>query len=301
MKRILILVCVFRCLILDALTPKCIHLESPDYIGGAGMFHNFNIVLGCLELLDNNPSLALKVDFKEKGLYYEPALGPNWWSYYFETSYFPAREKVLKRPVVKTLKDPEKAELGNAMHFYGSKDLAHLLITKYLRVKQEIIAEVEAFSQTHFIGKQLIGVHFRGSDKWLESNPVSYEQATFAVKQVVEAMEDYVIFVATDEQGFLDAMVQVFGSKVVFTASERSASQQPLHYFTTSPYKQGKEALIDCLLLAKSSTLIRTNSNLSAVSAFFNPTMQVINLNTVNPRLYEGISKKGKLNPLNQL
>jgi len=301
MKRMLILVWLCRGLSLAAVTPKCIHLESPDYIGGAGMFHNFNIVLGCLELLESNSSLSLQIDFKQKGLYYEPALGPNWWSYYFETSYFPPQLQISKRPVIKTLKDMEKAELGNAIHFYGSKDLAHLLITKYLRVRPEIIAEVEAFSQTHFIGKQVIGVHFRGSDKWLETNPVSYEQATFAVKQVVEAMEDCVIFVATDEQGFLDAMVQVFGSKVVFTASERSENQQPLHYFTATPYKQGKEALVDCLLLAKSSTLIRTNSNLSAVSAFFNPTMQVINLNTVNPELYKGISKKGKLNPLNQL
>ena len=51
-------------------------------------------------------------------------------------------------------------------------------------------------------------------------------------------------------------------------------NNNPVHYFNpknVSPYKLGKEAVIDCLLLSKCNHLIRTSSCLSLVSEYFNP------------------------------
>ena len=69
--KLVLMCCFFMCL--WGSSPKCLYLESPGYIGGAGMFHNFNIVLGCLELYDKNPHLSFQIDFKDQGLYYNPA------------------------------------------------------------------------------------------------------------------------------------------------------------------------------------------------------------------------------------
>src|SRR5690554_1375047 len=53
-----------------------------------GMFGVVNQVLGYVylyeeQLLPKHIS-GVVVDFGKTGLYYEPELGPNWWSYYFE-------------------------------------------------------------------------------------------------------------------------------------------------------------------------------------------------------------------------
>ena len=298
MKIKLLFVC-FYCISLWSVSPKCLYLESPGYIQGAGMFHNFNIVLACLELYDQNPHLALEINFKDQGLYYNPSQGLNWWSYYFENSYFPTREHSYKRAAIKLLKDEEKAELGNSMHFYSSREKAFDLIHKYIHVKQEILDEVEAFAKRYFDASHIVGVHYRGSDKWLEADYVSYASVLEVVKQQMVLEPDSKVFVATDELGFLEAMQEAFGDKIVYTKSQKSPNNQPLHYSTQDGYLQGKEALIDCLLLSKCQILIRTNSNLSAVSAFFNPHLKIINLNTMSHKLYQGVSRKGILNELN--
>lgn len=290
---------LLSCLSLWGASPKCLYLESPGYIGGAGMFHNFNIVLGCLELYDLHPYLSLEINFKDKGLYYNSSYGPNWWSYYFENSFYPPREHCYKRAAIKILKDHEKAELGNNMHFYAPREKAGKLIDKYIRVKQDILGEVEDFATRYFRASCMIGVHYRGSDKWLEANDVSYALAIEAIKHEIAKYDDSKIFVATDESDFLEAMQEAFGDKVLYTASQRRYDHLPLHYFTSDGYLQGKEALIDCLLLSKCQVLIRTNSNLSAVSAFFNPYLKIINLNTLRSPLYQGVCQKGSLNELN--
>ena len=280
-------------------THKEIVLDSPSYVGGGGFFHNFNIVLGCLDLIDQHHENSLRVDFKEQGLYYEPAKGSNWWSYYFDSVYFPSQSPSKKRAIIKTLSDQAKGGLGNGAHFFFSRERASYLINRYIKIKPEILAEVECFASKFFLNKKIIGVHYRGSDKWLEANYIGYDSVIDAVMKVA-SQEDCLIFVATDEKQFLDKMVQVFHERVVFTNSQRSEDGKPLHYHTTSPYMQGREALIDTLLLAKSEVLFRTNSNLSAVSAFFNPKMIVYNLNQVRQEWFLELIKEGSPNELNR-
>ena len=56
----------------------------------AGMFSEFAAVLGLLEHHDTWKRLyaGMRVDFKDQGLYFDPARGPNWWEYYFEPVVF---------------------------------------------------------------------------------------------------------------------------------------------------------------------------------------------------------------------
>lgn len=282
---------------LNAKGTRQLCLDSPHYIGGAGLFHNFNIVLGCLDLYDRYEYLGLTVDFKTEGLYYEEAYGPNWWNYYFEPIDLPARKTQKTATLLKYFKDEEKGALGNGAHFYMSRERAHTLIERYIKVHQEILQEVDEFYSRYLKEAVLIGVHYRGTDKNLEAEEVSYSAVADKVREHLEDAS-YKIFVATDEPEFLNYMQEEFAGKVYAIDAQRIQGK-PVHYTSKKCFLKGKEALIDCLLLAKTHLLIRTNSNLSAVSAYFNPQVPVVNLNTLNSRLYQGVLQYGVPNELN--
>ncbi len=284
---------------LEAKISRSIILHSPSYIGGAGMFHNFNIVLGVLDLYDVQNHFALTIDLGTEGLYYDSSYGSNWWSYYFKTLYYPLKKEYEnKKPLIKLFSDAEKGDIGNKAHFFMSRIRAHELIEKYIQVKQEILEEVDEFYEKFLKGYEIIGVHYRSTDKWLEAMRVSYQEVIDVIDRIIKKHPEktYKVFVATDEVSFLEIMKTRYN--VCYTTAQRM-DEQPIHYVSQQGYLKGKEALIDCLLLAKTHLLVRTNSNLSAVSAYFNPFVPVINLNTVNDQLYEQLRVQGCLNELN--
>jgi hypothetical protein len=263
------------------------------------MFHNFNIVLGSLDLYDMQDHLALTIDLQDKGLYYDASYGSNWWSYYFKTLHYPFHKEYLnKKPLIKMFSDAEKGDIGNRAHFFMTRIRAHELIEKYIQVKPEILKEVDEFYEKFLKGREVIGVHYRSTDKWLEAIPVSYQEVVEVIDKIVKQHPEnnYKVFIATDEVSFLQVMKNRYD--ICYTEAQRM-DEYPIHYVSQHGYLKGKEALIDCLLLAKSSILVRTNSNLSAVSAYFNPSIAVINLNRVNDQLYERLRVQGCLNELN--
>jgi len=96
----------------------------------------------------------------------------------------------------------------------------------------------------------------------------------------VEKPENFKIFVATDNQAFLDCMKQTFGNRVCYLEMERSTDDQPIHtQRKLNGYVKGEEALLDCLILSKSAFLFRTASNLNNASLMFNPSLPSFPLN----------------------
>ncbi len=61
-------------------------LGCPGGTDASGFFAEFGSVLGMLEHYDRWTGLyaGVRVDFKDQGLYYDPARGPNWWNYYLQ-------------------------------------------------------------------------------------------------------------------------------------------------------------------------------------------------------------------------
>ena len=89
--------------------------------------------------------------------------------------------------------------------------------------------------------------------------------------------EEYKIFVATDDAFFLQGVIDLYGDRVVYIDGFRSSDGNPLHGNSAySPYIQGKEAIIDCMLLSLSDVMIRTQSNLNEISAAWNLNLTVI-------------------------
>src|SRR5258708_21103654 len=91
------------------------------------------------------------------------------------------------------------------------------------------------------------------------------------------------MFVASDEQGFVDFMDDSIKDVPVYSRQDhyrsRSSDGPPVFLSDGGGYEKGEDALVNALLLAKCSALIRTTSTLSAWASLFNPDITVILLN----------------------
>ena len=245
--------------------PKHLALINPHYEGGCtGMFSVFNYVIGCLDLFENGEFTGITLNFGEMGLYYEKK-GPNWWNYYCE-------------PI-----SIGSTALRSVSHIWGeaakiiyhtecglSRDRVHQLISRYIHFKPYLLNMVNDFCKEFFFERPVIGVHYRGTDKDTEAKRVPYHVFKEEIEKYVAAnnLESFLIYVATDEDLFLDYMIDKFPDSVIFIPAERSIDGQALHFSTENPYQQGLESLMDCLILSRTDFLIRTSSNLSLWSTY---------------------------------
>ena len=244
----------------------------------AGLFSLFSSVVGLLECYDKAPLAAgISIDFGKEGFYFSPERGPNWWSYYFEPIELGDKER---SQAVKVTPD-QSADLA----FYCLRfppERANQIIKKYIKVRPEIQAQVQDFSQSNFQGSFVIGVHYRGTDKPCEAPQISYEAVSREIDSIIyKTPGNKKLFIATDEKPFLDFMKARYGTLVVCQDIYRSSNGAPLHYGRQQDnYKSGLEAVLDCLLLSNCDVLFKTASNLSACAVMFNPKIQVRQLST---------------------
>jgi hypothetical protein len=134
---------------------------------------------------------------------------------------------------------------------------------------------------THFGNFHVIGIHFRGTDKCGEAPRVPYEEVCAAVRTAIGVVgtEDWRLFVASDEQAFVDYMEDAFPDMVFSWETRRSTDGCPIDLRMEDNYKKGEDAVMDCLLLSRCHQLIRTASDLSLCSTYFNPDIPVVLLN----------------------
>lgn len=239
--------------ILFDVTSLCLHYDLGDYDG-------------------------IKVDFLGSGLYYDPDVGLNWWTYYFD-------------PIAEGRLDHAKRIVGDLPYSKPHeieqrtpRKTVSQIIDRYIHLREEIAETIDQFARTHFTGRHVIGLHYRGTDKYEEAPRVAYSKVVTEIRSYLDQHsfdECVVIFVATDEMAFLTKMVEEFGDRVVYYEDAfRATDHIPLHKNPALPkYHMGKDAVIDCYLLSKTDILFRTSSNLSLFSTFINPDLPVRMLN----------------------
>ncbi|MFL2832353.1 MAG: hypothetical protein ACJ0BK_01920 [Coraliomargaritaceae bacterium] len=246
-----------------------------------GIFSIYQQVLGALAVSKLiKSSLRIKTD---KGNYFtNERPEPGWWNYYFENDIYLPEHRQCERTInIEPSKGAAKlTHLGNAMPRRQAFQL-----TRLLKLQPDVLNMIDAFAGDHFAGKETIGIHYRGTDKVhgrsSEANHVSYTKIYEMIKmQKPETM----VFVATDEQNFIDFIKDRLGDRVLSINAQRSSDGLPIHHQTERVdanfdcYKIGLEAIMDCFLLARTNLLIRTDSNLSRVSTYLNPSLPVIDI-----------------------
>ncbi len=242
----------------------------------AGFFSLVFQVLGAVAFCRmQGHNLRLKFD---QGYYYDSDLGGSWWDYYFDTSNFLFSDNDSSPIWVS-----ESSALGQFT--YLGRDFHPLSANKILScfgVKDHIREKVTCYYQRNFQDREVIGLHYRGTDKvegqGQEAIRVPYE---YIYDSVLPHCKRAFIFVATDEAGFLEYMNKRFAGRILSYDAIRSFNGEPIHTTSQSrslAYRAGEEALIDCLLLSKCKLLLRTDSNLSLASTYFSPQLNTINL-----------------------
>ena len=257
---------------------------------GCGMFSVFHYLLGLMRDHETNIySGGIEINFGKNGLYYDHARGEeNWWNYYFDQVNIVNNNKCAEQDIQFDInKYGRLADSIEGVHgsLGVSRKEANALFKKYFKLESGIQAEVDRFAADHFSGTHVISVHYRGTDKSCnkgncEARKVTYEEMIENVQKYIREnhLETFKIFVAADEEGFVQRMQKEFPGKIAVSNARRSTDGQPLHFNTKNPYETGREALIDCLLLARGDVLIRTSSNLSKFATYINPDMQVIEI-----------------------
>jgi len=265
-------------------SPKKAHGKKKPYVDNFivmrgrnhGMFHVFDCVCNLIKCYEVGNCRGIEVNFDTNGAYYDQDYGKNWWSYYCEPIIL--GQKINVKTVVGA---------GTYINFWNKKPIVRKeifrLIKKYFHIKAHIQTKIDTFEKENFKDSFVISVHYRGTDKIAESPYVPYEKVPEEILKVMKTYgnKKFKIFVATDEQAFLDYMIALFGDRVCYNKDAlRSTSGKPVHLDKTfSRYKCGEDALIDCILLSKGNFLIRSSSNLSRWSTYFNPNIRVIELN----------------------
>lgn len=247
-----------------------------------GLFSCFQTVIGVLNHYDLGNCTGVEIDYQDKGFYYEPSKGLNWWTYYFKPLNF-SKFKNAKREV-----------LSSDLHIHFNLNTTHNLpierinyiIRKYIRINKDIKDEIKRFVNKNFKDNIVIGVHYRGTDKSTESPRLEYSAMRDAITKELQKYENssVLIFLATDEEALLTYLKNEFPGQIICLDAIRSTNSVAVHIGATENYRKGKEAVMDCLLLAQCDSLVRTSSNLSLCSTYFNPNLPV---QLLNPGFYD--------------
>lgn len=265
---------------LHTTTPKKEKGPSVVLNGDGGFFAVFSCVLSVLDHYDKKDFSGVKIDF-QSGLYLDLEKGPNWWEYYFEP--IQRKDKKAKNAPYHILTGAEILHY-TGLGFHVPRKRAYKLIKKYVHLKPDIKKDVKSFVKKNFKGHFVIGVHHRGTDKILEVPLVSYAKTLQALNDVIDGLSEsslkkLKIYVATDEQSFLNYMLSIYPSQIIHGNFVRSTDSSSLHggsHHYANNYQKGKEALMECLLLSKCKVLIYPQSALSLASTKFNPRLKAI-------------------------
>jgi hypothetical protein len=227
--------------------------------------------------------------------FYQPEMGDNVWSYYFEPI------MGLDADILKTTASPvlteEPGELlrdhqrtpERLATFWADEEpddkprwkdekraLGRAYVNKFLRVKPHILHKVDQFASDTFQGLNICGIHIRGTDLDY-ATPVPLSKYLEAAAHYLRSGYD-ALFVATDQEQFLDTFQEVFGPDRVFSLPAlRSDSVVPAFKRQEgTPYRRGEEVLIDILLLSRCQFLIKGPAAVGEFATWFNPDLECL-------------------------
>ena len=275
---------------------------------GAGFFSNFLQVVGYLSGLEGTDNVPV-VYFNRLFLYWSPSGYEgrmNGWEYYFE-------------PIIPEINASDLLGINDAdLQIYEGADFRRIsmeaakkkihfnstywvkatgwrgkfndeqrrnsarIVKKYVRLQESVLKRYESTRARIFDGRDMVGVHYRGTDKGGEIKGMGYpfiginkylEETDFYLK----SHEGSYVFLATDLESALTTFKKRYGQKLIYVDARRSVNGRPVHKHGAIP-KVGEEALMDALLLSSAKALICGYSHLTAAAAYFNINLEVKNV-----------------------
>jgi len=173
------------------------------------------------------------------------------------------------------------------------------LIREYVRPREHVRQAVERFWDEHMAGRQVVGVHIRGTDAVSDAEDRAHRKGSLVLERYGQAVDrlstpDARILVATDDERSLAYMTRAFGDRVISYGSRRHDGGQVAGRGPTGALMpayvardrreaalNGEEAVIEHLLLARCAVLVHNGSSLARTVLLQNPLLP--HLNTHRP------------------
>ena len=253
--------------------------------------------------------------------FYAPKRGPNVWEYYFEPVMGVSYEEIRKGLASGALSpdqlhsfrdeqvlnwhhaDPNRLAtfwaddepVDRAVWMAGKRALGRCYVRKFVRVRAHILAKVDHFYHQFIAQRHTLGVHIRGTD-FSYAEPTRLEEYLQAIHSHVRQrnLDEYQIFLATDQTQFVERFRAVFGDRIVVYECHRSSNHLPaFHSSTLDPYLKGEEALIDVLLLSRCRFLFKGAAAAGEYTMWFNDQLECVDLalrSDFDPRPFEQLA-----------
>jgi hypothetical protein len=234
-----------------------------------------------LRAIYHNPGKRFYVNLTKECVYKDFAITHtnNPWEYYFEQPSNITADMVVE-DTVGLVNDYESEYrdvfMKNPSEEYNkSRYTFNKLINEYIKPLPHINNKINNFIEQNFNGRNILGVHLRGTDHPDKLLPHKY---LAAIKEKINNYDK--LFVCSDEQERVDICVREFGDKVITHDSIRSDSPQCLHHRENTynyHYKIGEDVIIEAYLLSKVNFLLCcSNSNINYFSRAINPELPSI-------------------------
>lgn len=243
---------------------------------GSGLVVNLNRPVGLGAVLCH--ALLLHAYFEDEGIDGEiRASSPL---------YSEAGEDFLSRFFQRPAPVPSARALGNWSTGYLIAHVrpAHMplgracdLFARHFRPTDELNAAISAATDVSLFD---LSIHYRGTDKYLESGHVGYEGVFAAMAAELAGRETANVFLATDDAAFAAELKTRFPG-LHYTSYDLGEVEPglPRHFSDLSPTDKALEALVNIFLLARARVCIRTSSYMSAASTFVNPSLRTVTIN----------------------
>lgn len=256
-----------------------------DLCARVGFFAQMNWLLYILRHCEQR-GLVPRVRFSSPW-YVDPARDPNWLA-----CHFAARDSALwlDAPVgpvpvhVSQVGELDELGLSRRASLGLSLEEAHGLLDRHLSPLPEVEALVDDYVSRSFHPGGTLGVHYRATDKGSEARVLSTAEMLLAVREHLDRHPHYrCLYLASDDARFVErALRELDGITIVVREDElRSRDGRAVHTRADGEenLRKGREALVNCLLLARCDGLLRTASFLSGWASVFNPALPVRLLN----------------------
>jgi hypothetical protein len=217
------------------------------------------------------------------GIYGEPTAKVDWFRQLFDTLREPegaVADRLAERSSIRKSKIKDVSELGFRAHYEMRLSLAAAssLFNGTYRPTADVRAEVDSIAKGLGISQSTLAVHYRGTDKVHEAEPIPWQVVCERVETIARKRPQLTeIFLATDDVQFAE-FFQSYPFKLpvlLAPAAYLPKGNTPVHFSGHPGLAIGREALITCLLLARCGFLLKTASYLSGWAKIFNPSLDV--------------------------
>ncbi|NCB51975.1 MAG: hypothetical protein EOM54_08870 [Clostridia bacterium] len=147
-------------------------------------------------------------------------------------------------------------------------ELYSTMLKKYIRLQPGIQREIDQFYEQKMLGKNLIGVHIRGSDKIKEVNHLHKlnEGYPAEIDYFLKISPGAHIFIMTDCSDIVSEYIEKYGDRLIYTDCKRVMKRDEGVHFQnyTDKKRKGIEVIKDTWLAAKCDYFIGNgHSNVS--------------------------------------